>query len=387
MTGDNVDNGQHLFTGFYYKTSEFLSLIGSSDHVARQERLAIDFVSGDGKWNKFSCPNIRSPLHFLAGLLRYSKFPKMDLLRLILKHRRLKRSCDNISAAELLDELKQSQAARDHFFRPFILATLNADLDEVSARLLQEMLMEILSVPASHSVLAYSTVGFSELIANPAAEFIQNNNGEIFTANEIAGVDIKEHMVKGVVDRRGRYHRADAYILALPPDRLAEVLPERYVGGLNRWVYTPIVSVNLWYDRPVMDRLMIGLTDSHFHWVFDKHSIINNPDTHRYVTLLESAAYDKIGASKHQVVEMALDDMNRHCPKVKDATLKHAQVIKERRATVLISPSLENERPDIVTQWPNLFLAGDWVDTGLPATVESAVKSGFQAADCVAKGR
>jgi len=87
------------------------------------------------------------------------------------------------------------------------------------------------------------------------------------------------------------------------------------------------------------------------------------------------------------VVEMALDDMNRHCPKVKDATLKHAQVIKERRATVLISPSLENERPDIVTQWPNLFLAGDWVDTGLPATVESAVKSGFQAADCVAKGR
>lgn len=383
---DTVDNGQHLFAGFYCETMKFLSMIGTSKHLAVQKRLQIDFIEKGGKISRFSAPWLPSPLHFLAGLFKYSKFPKKDFFRLIVNGRKVKKDPGIISAAELLEDMGQSEEAQDAFYRPLALATLNADLHEVSGRLFQLMLRTILTVSSKQAVLAYATVGFSELIAEPAAEYIKNAGGEIRYSNQIAKVFIENGKVTGVEDFFGVRHEADHYILALPPDALSAILPTGTINGLDKWGYSPIVSVNLWYDRRISEHLMLGLLGTHFHWYFDKTRLIKDGGTHRYVTLLASSAYDMISMTKEEIVSRALEDMAAIFPESKSATVMHTQVIRERKATVLISAGAILLRQKTKTAIGNLYLAGDWIDTGLPATVESGVKSGFMAADAIYKG-
>lgn len=380
-TGDFVDNGQHVFTGFYYDTFKFLSLIGSSDHIARQKRLAIEFLDKEGGSFKFEAMHLPKPFHLIGGLLRYPKFPNGDIFRLMKKSGGLDLKDDPMSVAGFLDALGQSKAARANFFRPLSLAMLNAELEDISGRLFQSMLKTIFSVPRSHSVLAYSTVGFSELIAEPAALFITESGGSIYYSAPIRKIVADGDRISGVIDYFERLHTADAYVVALPPAVLAEIVPEGTVSDMSKWRFSPIVSVNIWYDRPVMNSLMAGFLNGNFHWCFDKSSIINGKERHRYVTLLASAAFDKIDLTKEKIIEEALEDMNSFFPVSRSAKVVHVQVIKERKATVLMSQGLLGSRPKVATKFPNLFLAGDWIDTGLPATVESAVRSGFAAAE------
>lgn len=383
VTGDTVDNGQHMFAGFYRETFKFLSFIGTIDRVARQKRLEIDFLEKGGRHYKFMCPPLPKPFHILCGLAGYSKFPKKDIFRLIKSRGRLKNGFRSMSAGEYLKKLGLSQASRDFFFSPLVLATLNADLYEVSADLFRSMLVEIFSAPVSESVLAYSTIGSSNLIANPAAKFIEERGGEIHLSTPIRGISIEGDNVSGVIDASGAVRRADAYIFAIPPDELAKAMPAGSVGGVEKWQYAPIVSVNIWYDKRVMDRPMCAFLNDNFHWCFDKLSIIKDGGRHRYVTLLASSAYDKIGLEKERIKEGALSDMKRFFPAAVSANVIRTQVITERKATVLVTPEMNKMRPGTRTRWKNLCLAGDWIDTNLPATVESAVKSGFMAADVI----
>lgn len=381
VTKDLVDNGQHIFTGFYYETFKFLSLIGSSEHITRQKRLSTDFISKKEKPSQFVCPRLPAPFHLLWGFFNYSNFPKRDLYNIIRNRKEMKREIKGLSASDFLDNLKQSNKAERFFYRPLVLATLNAELNEVSGRLFQRMLNTIFSVPASHSVLAYSTIGFSELISYPAADLITRSGGEIHYSTPIKKICEAGGKIEKVIDHLGREHTADIYIVAVTPRALSKMIPEGSVPHLKKWSCSPIVSVNIWYDRPVMDKMVVNLLDGSFDWCFDKSSIIKEKNKHRYVTLLSSSAYDKIALTKKDIIEGAINDMNVYFPSARSAKVLHVQVIKERNATVLISPEMERLRPGAATSFPNLFLAGDWIDTGLPATVESAVKSGFTAAE------
>lgn len=374
VTKCSVDNGQHLFAGFYYETFKFLSLIGSIGHITRQKRLEINFLDGSGASAGFSSPRIPSPANLFFGLLRYPKFPNADLFRFVMKRRMIRNSLDGMSADEYLNLLGQSEDSKRYFFEPLVLATLNARLGRISAGIFQSMMDIITSVPASDGVLAYSTVRFSDLIAEPATDFITENGGDIYFSTSVEEVLISDGKIAGVVDSFGDSHEADQYILALPPDALDKLLPKGSVEGLEGWEYSPIVSVNIWYDRPVFDKMMVGLLDGNFHWFFDKGS---------YVTLLASAADDMTGLDKKDIVGKALDDVHKFFPESKSAVAVHTQVIKENKATVLITPEMYKLRPGVRTRWSNLFLAGDWIDTGLPATVESAAKSGFGVAGLV----
>lgn len=380
-TKDSVDNGQHLLAGFYYDTFKLLSLIGSSDHIARQERLAINFIGKGGRVDSFTCPRVFSPLHLIWGLFRFQRFPGRDLLNLIINMWRIRRDLHAKSADEVLDILGQGREAKESFFRPLILATLNAEPKEVSGALFMSLLRRIVSVPAGHSVLAYSTVGLSDLIAEPVSRFISENGGDIYCSRPIEKIDMNGDRIDRVIDYFGEHHSADAYIAALPPDALAGLLPAGLVEGVERWSYSPIVSVNIWLDREVGGEMMAGLEGGKFHWYFDKSRIVADPESHRYITLLASAAADKINLSKDEIVAEALGDMRTYLPAARSAEVLHTQVIKERCATVLITPETEGLRPPVKTECANLFLAGDWIDTGLPATVESAARSGFMAAE------
>jgi uncharacterized protein with NAD-binding domain and iron-sulfur cluster len=148
----------------------------------------------------------------------------------------------------------------------------------------------------------------------------------------------------------------------------------------------PIVTVNLWYDRKVMDEPFVGLPGRTVQWVFDKSAIVRQeregaPVAGRasHLSLVSSGADAIVREPDEALVSRAAAEIAEAIPGARSARLTRATVIREKRATFSLAPG-QPPRPGPRTSIPGLYLAGDWTDTGLPGTIESAVVSGHRAA-------
>lgn len=171
--------------------------------------------------------------------------------------------------------------------------------------------------------------------------------------------------------------KADFVIIGLPPDRLSAVAPG--LGIDTSWVeYSPITGIHLWFDRPITDLPHATLLDRTMQWMFNKSG-------GRYVQLVVSASRSLSGMTKSEVIDLAMREAPEFFPAVAEAKLLRSHVIKEVRTTFSARPGVEDRRPGAVTKAENVFLAGDWTRSGWPATMEGAVRSGYIAAEAVAK--
>jgi uncharacterized protein with NAD-binding domain and iron-sulfur cluster len=141
---------------------------------------------------------------------------------------------------------------------------------------------------------------------------------------------------------------------------------------------SPIVTVNLWFDRPIIDEPFIGLPGRTMQWVFDKQQVFGEAASH--LSLVSSGAAHVANRPNADLVAMARTDLFDAIPEARWARMRRATIVREPRATFSLTPD-QPARPETQTGVKNLFLAGDWIATGLPATIESAVRSGHRAAD------
>jgi uncharacterized protein with NAD-binding domain and iron-sulfur cluster len=139
----------------------------------------------------------------------------------------------------------------------------------------------------------------------------------------------------------------------------------------------PIVTVNLWLDRAVMDVPFVGLPGRDMQWVFDKRAVWNGAASH--LSLVSSGAAHLVGRTNEDVVGLATREVRAALPRAAGAVLRHASVIRERNSTFSVAPG-QPARPGSRTALPGFVLAGDWTDTSLPGTIESAAMSGHAAA-------
>jgi len=149
---------------------------------------------------------------------------------------------------------------------------------------------------------------------------------------------------------------------------------------------SPIVSINLWFDRQIIDREFVGLIGTRSQWIFNKDLIVKQGKQSNQIAVIISAARDFVDWTKEQLVEMALAELNSLLPESRSAMLLGSRIVKEREATLSHTRASDEIRPGPRTSIPNLVLAGDWTATGLPATIESAVMSGLVAARIIAEG-
>ena len=225
----------------------------------------------------------------------------------------------------------------------------------------------------------------SELYAEPARRFVQARGGEVRTGAP-ATVSLDRGLVSGV-DVRGERFTPGLVIAAvawfsLPElfgaarDSLAGLAPLFHAAV--RTASSPIVTVNLWFDRPVCDVPFLGLPGRPMQWIFSRQAIVGGGGSH--LSLVSSGAEAFLRWSNDELVALATQEVTRALPDSRAAGQLHGAVIRERRATFSLAPG-QPDRPATRTACPNLFLAGDWIDTGLPGTIESAVVSGHRAAD------
>jgi hypothetical protein len=218
-----------------------------------------------------------------------------------------------------------------------------------------------------------------ELYANPARDYIERAGGAV-RINAPARVTGEGG---GMVRVRDETLHAKAIICATAWYALPSVFPDRpaalenVLRAAETTAASPIVTVNLWFDRPVTSHPFVGLPGRAMQWVFDKRAILGESSSH--LSLVSSGADALVGRSNQELVDLALGELSDALPAARSAELRRAVVVREKRATFSVAPD-QPRRPGVDTPIPRLFLAGDWIETGLPATIEGAVVSGHRAA-------
>ena len=389
-TGSVVDNGQHIFMGCYHATISFLSKIGTLDRVRFQERLTVQFLDRNGRLSRLQCPDLPSPWHVLLGVLRSGSFTlreKMEVLRLGMALRRTEeaqRGPKQLSVREWLTQLGQSPSLQRNFWDLLCIAALNEDPDIANAALFEHVLRLALFTSPADSRLGVARVGLSEVYVDAAADFIRAKGGSVERGRGVAGLLVSEGQCQGVLLSTGERIEAANVVSAVPSFQFAALLPDELprrgplFGSLALLRPAPIISINLWFDRPITDLDFAGLRGATIQWLFNKGKIFDRGDG--YVSLVLSGAHRHIATSKEELLATALRELGDFFPEAGRARLLHSLVIKERFATFSPTWAAEELRPATRTPIGGLFLAGDWTATGLPATIEGAVQSGYAAA-------
>lgn len=384
-TGEVVDNGQHLFLAGYERTRAFLRRLGTDRQMVFQPRLRVGFIHSQGASFTLDCPPLPSPLHLLWGMWRLPALRASDRRGLLGIWREISRpdgaKDDSETVEQWLTRLGQSEAARNQFWRPLTVAALNEEPAHASSVGLKSILRAVLKKPSRDSCLGMACVGLSDLYVGSSREIVEEAGGEVWLNRPVSGLMLSGDRVRGVRFADGSEKEADAVVSALPPSALRKILPlpyaENLASRLDRFRMSPILSVNLWLDRPFHGEEFTALLGTRYQWVFNKTAILARAGIQaQYISLIISAAYDAIDRPNEELVRWALEDLRSCFPEIREAGILRSQVVREREATVSLGVGMERFRPGPRCELKNLFLAGDWTATGLPATIESAVVSG-----------
>ncbi len=396
-TGEIIDNGQHAMMGAYHEMFRFLDRIGATDKLAIQKTLSVTMLDPEHGEGTIACPPLPNPLHMGAAVLGYRLLGLPDRVRVLIGGLRLlamKRWRDgrlqSLTVDGVLDLLGQSPAARRAFWHPVAIATLNEDPALASAELLAEVMVRAFFSGKDAARFVLAKVGLSDLYTVDARRYLEARGGRIETKAQVVGIGVRDREVTHLDLRDGRRLTASAYVSAIPPQGLFPLLPialRREVpmlGAMERLTSSPIISVHVWFDRPLVTPEFAGFVGTQTHWMFNRDKITGREaQGGSYLTFVTSGARALVDLDNDAIIAATLADVRRVLPGAAQAGVRRAQVVKEKFATM--SPTVEavRLRPPSVTPLGNFLLAGDWIDTGLPATIESAVLSGHRAAELV----
>ncbi len=159
---------------------------------------------------------------------------------------------------------------------------------------------------------------------------------------------------------------------------------EKLAAQIERQEHGPICSVHLWFDREITDLDHAVLLDREIHWMYNKSRLQPSRETSgSYLELVVSASRKFAALNREEAIELAVHELAEFFPAVALAKLEKAVLVKEVRATFTVPPGIDSARPGSKSPWPNCVLAGDWIATGWPSTMESAARSGHLAAETV----
>ncbi len=390
-TGDVLDNGQHVLGSFYEDTLRLLDRLGTRDALHADPTLHLKlWERGHGEY-ELTAPNLPAPFHWLAAVGGCSRLSPSGRMAALMLHPKVKALLAQPEAAAPLTVERWLLAADGAggsedlaaLLRPLAIAALNEETKDGSALLFARVLDRLLAAPASKSGLALARRGLGELFTG-FERYLENRGGSIRFRTTALGVRVENGRAAGVSLLGGERLDAGAVILAVTHERLGWMLRPELLAPYRELVATPwspiVSSVHL-FDRPVLPARFIGMIGTATQWAFDRGS--RGVDRYQVGTI-RSAAFGDATRDAGVIAAETTADLREAFPLAREARLLNARVFKERRGTIRSTPMVQPHRPSNETALPGLLLAGDWTDTGLPATIESAVQSGHRAAALVA---
>jgi len=408
-TGEVVDNCQHVLLGCCTNLIQLYQRLGVQEKIRWYDRLT--FLEPGGRASVVAPSVLPAPLHTMPSFLRVSCLGPMDKLAIgramfalafdeeFQREERLFKRADGPEHSEesFLAWLKrhgQTQRAIERFWKTILVSALNEDLDRVSVRYAAQVVRESFLKSAAAGRMGVPTVPLTELYS-VAGDYIQARGGEIRLRSAVDSFEVKTNGVQ--LSGASEKLDFDFAVLAASFDVLPRMLPQTAEsdslrGKLGNFESSPITGIHLWFDRPITDLDHAVLLDRTIQWMFHKSKLLaassyadGGEGKGSYVELVVSSSRALVEKAKPEIVELALNELREFFPNARSASLLKSTVIKEVNATYSPQPGVDAYRPKSETNWPRVFLAGDWIATGWPATMEGAVRSGYIAAECVAK--
>lgn len=390
-TGTRIDNCQHVSLGCCTNFRHFCERSGI-DTAFRTEP-SLTFIARDGRPNRFSATGLPAPLHlfFAFNGLSYLKFA--DRARLAAGLKALAKTDPESLEDEPFDAWLarngQTEDAVNRFWHVVIVSALSESLDRVSAAHARKVFVDAFLAHRDAWKVQIPTAPLEELYGSRLTEHLNGQGASIRTSAGIKRLLSDGDGVTTVELRSGEQVAGDEFILAVPQNLLRSLVPD----GLRAWPVldeidrietAPISSVHLWYDRPITDLPHAVLVDRLSQWMFNRTALQGAaPDGRYYYQVVISASREIDGTPSNDVIAAVRDELAETFPAAREAILTHSRLVTEHRAVFSVTPGSDRLRPPQQTPIGNLQLAGDWTQTGWPATMEGAVRSGYLAAENV----
>lgn len=380
---EEIDYGHHILMRCCTQTINLLACLGMGKAVLFQSRLRVPIVRGSDRTVLASVP-LPGPLHLLPSLLGYRLLTLSQRLCIARAATALllQSPTKNCSFGEWLRNHHQGSNSIMRLWNPICVATLNANVDEVSASAAAKIFKDGFFMPHGADIGLF-TLPLSRIFA-AAIPLLHARGGEVRLKARVEKILIENGKATGILLSSGEQIEASQIIAAIPPFDLLSLLPQEVAESspfamMRQIRWSPIVNLHLWFAGPVMDEPFLIGVDSPVQAIFNV-SRIHGKDGPTHIVLSQSAALDLIHLPNEEIQDRLLAALDKLLPAVHAAQLLDALVIKHPQATFLPSPGSDPQRPGTQTPIQGLALAGDYTATGWPSTLEGAVRSGRIAA-------
>lgn len=392
-TDEWIDHCQHVGMGCCTSLLWLIETVGLEDCFRRDRSL--HFVAPPDPTStepppihRLQAARLPAPLHMLPGLSRLKYLDgrqRREIRRGMLALARSSGPDLDRSFSDWLAEHGQSPGTVAGFWEVILVSALSESLDHIAVSHARHVFVAGFLGHRSGWELIVPRVSLEEIYGQRLSDWLADHGVEVRTGAGVRGVEWRDDRVVGVSLRDGSVEAANRVVLAVPHHRLAELLPEPLdthpqITALEQLDTAPIAAVHLWFDRPVTDLPHAVLVGRLGQWVFRRESPSGSGD---YLQVVISAAHHVTGRDREQVIAEVLSELRAIWPGSAGARLHRSRLVIEHRAVVSPRPGTDSLRPEQLSPWTGLFLAGDWTRTGWPSTMEGAVRSGLLAAEAV----
>ena len=390
--GYSIDNGQHVLSASYRETISLLTTLNTINKIHFQDRLTIQYFLSAQRRFLFKTWPLPAPFHFLLPLWFLAPITRRDkrfIRRWARIYRKLTpRQLKSMTVREWLEEAGDSDTLEKMLWEPITLATLNTSLEHASAYLLKQVLDNAFLGTAKNSGLGIPDALLGDIFGTPAEKYISEKGGEILYNTAITKLHHTGNRFQAIETKNGEKHSADVYVSAVPPNGLDRLVSSnsdiatQLKGDFNEFQYSPIITINLWVKEGIETEFPAAFIDSPIQWMFP-FPAASWPDEGFAYTVVLSAADREAGLTNEALLALVDREIGYFFGKSLRSGygLQAWKIVREKTATFLQTPESLRLRPETRTDFSNFYLAGDWINTDLPATIEGAVLSGRMAVD------
>lgn len=394
QTGERTDECQHGTMRCCVNLSNLFERLGVQDQIRWHD--TIPFLDGEGKRSVITNCGLPAPSHTAVSFLQFRSLDWKDKFAIGRGMIAMLRSkpdpkYEALDIATWFRQTGQTERAVKRFWRPILVSACNEEPERISCRYAFQIFREgfLLHPQAFH--FGVPRVPLASLYSEPAIAYLQKRGGCVRLRTIVDQIHIEggaNGRVTGVTLMDGERVEADYYVSALQCDLLLKLLPPAVTAGipyfenLKQIELAPILGVHLWFDRKLDCPEALSLLDRETEWIFNKTKNFDLPDTGTtYLSMVISASYRYKDLSKEEILTRVLADVRACVPDAREANVIKSHVIRWPKATISPKPGVDAFRPDQRSPLENLYVVGEWTQTGWPSTMEAAARSGYRAAE------
>ncbi|MCX6381541.1 MAG: hydroxysqualene dehydroxylase HpnE [Armatimonadetes bacterium] len=395
QTGERLDECQHGTMRCCTYLTDLLEKLGVQDQIDYHDVLA--FLDSEGNYSEIKGCGLPAPLHTSLSFLAFKSLGLRDkigianaMIAMLRAGKRPEHHQETIAA--WFQRHGQTPRAIQRFWRPILISACNEELERTACAYAFKIFVEGFLCHPRAFHFGVPKVPLGSLYTEPTLAYLEKRESRAFTRTIVDSVEVEGNHIASITLQNGAVVTADYYVSALQFDLLLKILPAHltegvpYFENLKKMELSPLAGVHIWFDRPIECPPALALLDRETEWIFNKTKTWSLPQgAGTYLSMVISASHRFAKTPKEELLRIVLADVRAALPTAREANVVRSQVVRWPKGTLVPAPGVDALRPSQRSPVPNLFVAGEWTDTGWPSTMESAVRSGYRAAEYLLK--